>query len=160
MPSFTSKILIIGINPYVLLPDEVLSAIFSAAAKDKGPIPVIGKIDGHAFRQTLVKYSGKWRLYLNTPMRSACGKNVGDTAKFTLQFDKEERATPMPAALEAALKKNNKAAVIFNGLAPHMQKEIMRYINALKTPESVGKNVIKAINFLQGKERFIGRDRP
>ncbi|MEI9935362.1 MAG: hypothetical protein WDM71_11065 [Ferruginibacter sp.] len=41
------------------------------AGKDKGHIPVKGKLDGHAFIQTLVKYSGKWRLYLNGPMRKA-----------------------------------------------------------------------------------------
>lgn len=160
MPSFTAKIFIIGINPYVLLPEEVLAAIFSSAGKDKSPIPVKGKIDGHAFEQTLVKYAGKWRLYLNTPMRQACGKDVGDTAKFSVQFNKSEKTTPMPAALQAALNKNKTAAKLFKGLAPYHQKEIMRYINNLKTPESIEKNVKRAINFLQGKERFIGRDHP
>jgi len=160
MPSFSAKIFIIGINPYVLLPDDVLESIFLSAQKNKGPIPVKGKIDGRPFKQTLVKYAGKWRLYLNAPMRSSCGKDVGDTASFLLQYDKEERTVPMHPALEAALNKNKTAAKLFSELAPYMQKEIMRYINGLKTADSINRNVNKAIGFLKGKERFIGRDHP
>ena len=44
MLSFKANIEIIGINPYVLLPDKVLLALFKQAGKDKGPIPVKGKI--------------------------------------------------------------------------------------------------------------------
>ncbi len=160
MPSFSAEIFIIGINPYVLLPEEVLQSVFAAAKKDKGPIPVKGRIDDHPFKQTLVKYSGKWRLYLNGEMRNACGKAVGDTARFVLQFDKEERITPMHPLLEAALKKDKAAGKLFNNLAPYLQKEIMRYINSLKTEAAVKRNVAKAISFLSGKERFIGRDEP
>jgi hypothetical protein len=40
-----------------------------------------------------------------------------------------------------------------------MQKEIMRYINNLKTTESVERNVERAIRFLLGKDRFVGRDK-
>lgn len=160
MNSFSAKIFIIGINPYVLLPAAVLKTIFTASGKDKGPISVKGTIDGHSFIQTLVKYSGKWRLYLNEPMRRACGKDVGDTAVFHLEFDGEERITAMHPALEKALKKNKKAKAIFDQLPPSRQKEIKRYINNLKTQASVDKNITRAIDFLHGKERFIGRDQP
>ena len=68
MITFKAKIDIIGINPYVLLPAKVLKSIFTQAGKDKGPISVKGTIDGHAYIQTLVKYSGHWRLYINGPM--------------------------------------------------------------------------------------------
>lgn len=160
MSSFSAKIFIIGINPYVLLPAAVLRAVFLEAGKDKGPITVKGTIDGHSFIQTLVKYDGKWRLYLNEPMRRACGKEVGDKAEFELSYDGAERITPMHPALEAALQKDKKAMAIYNQLPPFMQKEIKRYINHLKTQVSVEKNVEKAIGFLHGKQRFIGRDQP
>lgn len=160
MHSFSAKIFIIGINPYVLLPAAILKTIFLEAGKDKGPITVKGTIDGHAFIQTLVKYSGKWRLYLNEPMRRACSKDVGDKAIFELSYDGIERVTSMHPALEVALKKNKKAKAMFDQLPPSRQKEIKRYINNLKTPASVDKNVVRAINFLHDKERFIGRDHP
>ena len=76
--SFSSKIQIIGVNPYVLLPASVLKNLFKEAGKNKGPIPVRGTLNENPFTQTLVKYSGRWRLYLNTPMRKAAGIDEGD----------------------------------------------------------------------------------
>ena len=52
------------------------------------------------------------------------------------------------------------AKKIFDQLAPSLQKEIVRYIHNLKTEESMDRNVEKAIQFLHGKQRWIGRDRP
>nr|WP_255724167.1 YdeI/OmpD-associated family protein [Terrimonas ginsenosidimutans] len=59
-----------------------------------------------------------------------------------------------------ALKDDPGARRVFDGLRPSLQHEIIRYIDHLKTPESVERNVARAIAFLLGKERFIGRDRP
>lgn len=160
MNSFSAKIFKIGVNPYVLLPAKVLKQIFTEANKNKGPIPVRGAIDGFGFIQTLVKYSGKWRLYLNTPMRKSCGKDVGDTVTIMIQYDSTERKTPMHPGLDEALKKNKKALETFEKLPPSRQKEIKRYINALKSEESVNKNIKRAIDFLKGQDRFVGRDKP
>lgn len=157
---FKARIEIIGVNPYVLLPDAVLKAVFQQAGKDKGPIPVSGAIDGHAFTQTLVKYSGHWRLYLNGPMRKAAGKDVGDTATFTLAYDPADRSLTMHPKLQKAINENKKAKTVFDTLPASRQKEIVRYIGHLKTEESVERNVTRAIQFLLGKERFIGRDKP
>lgn len=160
MYSFTAKIYIIGVNPYVLLPAKILKSILNDAGKDRGAIPVKGTINTHPFIQHLVKYSGKWRLYLNTPMRKGSKADVGDTVSISISFDEITRETPMPEKLATALSKNKKALKIFDGLSPSMQKEIKRYINNLKSEEIVDKNVARAINFLLGKERFIGRDHP
>ena len=160
MQSFSAKIFKIGINPYVLLPDTVLKALFKEAGKDRGYIPVKGTINGYEFTQTLVKYSGKWRLYLNTPMRTGSSSDVGDKVSLTIEFDPSDRTVPMPQKLQLALQKNKKANTVFLQLPPSRQKEICRYINFLKTDESINRNIEKAINFLLGKERFIGRDKP
>ena len=48
----------------------------------------------------------------------------------------------------------------FNQLRPSSRNEIIKYISYLKTEQSIDKNVAKAINFLLGKERFVGRDKP
>lgn len=160
MLSFSSKILKIGINPYVLLPANVLKELFKQAQKDKGPIPIRGTLNGKPFIQTLVKYSGKWRLYLNNPMREAASIDVGDIADVTIAFDPIPRIIEMHPKLASALTKNKKAKKIFDALTPSLQKEIVRYISHLKTEPSVDRNVKKAIQFLLGKERFIGRDKP
>lgn len=157
---FSATIDIIGINPFVYLPDAVLKSVFTQAGKDKGKIPVKIAIDGHVFLQTLVKYSGHWRLYLNTPMRKAAGKDVGDRADFEITFDPEVRVVATPPLFMEALKANPEARKIFDGLRPSLQSEIIKYLSFLKTEASLNKNIVKAVDFLMGKQRFIGRDKP
>ncbi len=91
MKQFSARIEKIGINPFVFLPQAVLNHLFKQAGKSKGTIPVRGKMDVHPFIQTLVKYSGAWRLYLNISMRKAAGKDVGDKIKVDIEFDPVER---------------------------------------------------------------------
>lgn len=160
MKKFKAIIQIIGVNPYVLLPEAVLKYLFEEAGKDKGPIPVKGTIEGHAYIQTLVKYSGKWRLYINGPMIKAAKKDVGDIVNMTIELDEVERTHTIHPKLAKALQKNKKAKTKFEQLSPYKQKEIIRYINHLKSDEAVERNIKRAINFLMEKERFIGRDKP
>ncbi|WP_316803032.1 YdeI/OmpD-associated family protein [Pedobacter nototheniae] len=157
---FKAEIYIIGINPYVYIPETYLTYLFKQAKKDRGTIPVRIKIDGHAFNQTLIKYAGNWRLYLNTGMRKAAGKDVGDTARFEIEFDPEIREIETHPKLIQALEENKEAKEIFNELAPYLRKEVIRYIANLKTEASIAKNVKRAVQFLLGEGRFIGRDYP
>ena len=159
MKSFSAKIQIIGVNPYVLLPASLLKDIFQKAGKDKGAIPVELKIGDENFIQNLVKYSGKWRLYLNGPMRKAAGKDVGDTIEIRIDYDVKPRTTPMHPKLEKAFKENKEARAVFDKLSPSRQKEILRYINFLKSEESVDRNIKRAIGFLTGKQSFVGREK-
>ena len=157
MKPFSAKIQIIGVNPYVLLPSTLLKYIFQKGGKDKGAIPIQLKIGNKDFIQHLVKYSGKWRLYLNGPMRKIAGKVVGDTIDIQIDIDSRPRITPMHPKLKKAFKENKKAKEVFEKLNQSRQKEILRYINFLKSEESVDKNIKKAISHLAGKQSFVGR---
>jgi endonuclease-3 len=143
--SFSAKIQIIGINPYVILPADILNKIFLDAAKSKGPIPVHGTINGNKYIQTLVKYKGKWRLYLNTPMRKASVLTVGDMAEVTIEYDPRPRIETMHPEFKAALLKNKIANAAYESLNPSRKKEINRYLNSLKTSEAVKRNIGKVI---------------
>lgn len=156
--SFSAKIQIIGVNPYVLIPASILKYIFQKAGKDKGAIPIKLKIGGENFIQNLVKYSGKWRLYLNGPMRKAAGKDVGDTIDVQIDFDAKPRTTPVHPKLKKVFKENKQAKEAFDKLRPSRQKEILRYINFLKSEESVDKNIQRAITHLTSNKPFIGRE--
>lgn len=160
MQTVKATIQIIGINPYILLPPQILQSLFDKAGKASGPIPVLLVIHKTSFQQTLVKYDGEWRLYLNGPMRKAAGKDVGDTITVTIDFDGAERITPLHPKLMEALTKNKKAKEKYDSLPPSRQKEIARYINNLKSEKAVDRNIQRAIGFLLEKERFIGRDKP
>lgn len=149
----------IGINPHVLIPPEILKYIFQKAGKDKGAIPVKLKIGSKNFIQNLIKYSGKWRLYLNTPMRKAVAKDVGDMIDVQIDFDAKPRTTPIHPKLKKAFSENKEAKIAFDMLSPSRQKEILKYINFLKSVESVDKNIQRAINHLMTSKPFIGREK-
>lgn len=151
MTRFSARIFKIGVNPYVSVPVPVLRRLFKDSGKDKSPIPVSGTIDGRPFRQTLVRYKGRWRLYLNTPMRKSAGVDVGDTARFQLEFDPTPRIEPMPELLAKKLKENKRAMSEYAQLPPSRQKEICRYLNFAKTEATRVKNVQTVIGHLTGK---------
>lgn len=157
---FTATIEIIGINPFVFVPQLVLNSIFEKAERDKGPIPVQIKLYGLKFDQTLVRYSGDWRLYINTPMLKAARKKVGDEITLSVIFDPIERPNTIHPKLEVAIKENALAKENFDKLAPSQQKEIIRYINQLKNEDSIARNIQRAIQFLTGeREVFIGPEK-
>ena len=160
MYKFKTELKIIGINPFVSVPDEILQKIFIEFGKDKGQIPVKGTVNNKEFKQTLVKYSGEWRLYINTVMLAKSPQRIGETLEISIAFDPEDRSIAPHPKLVIALNENDEAKKVFANLPPSKQKEIMRYIASLKKEESIDKNVKRAINFLIGKERFIGQDKP
>lgn len=155
---FRATIDIIGINPFVFVPELLLEKIFEQAGKNKGRIPVKGTINGQPYRQTLVKYSDAWRLYINTTMLKNSPRYVGRQIEVTIQFDSASREIIPPQEFVKALNKDKKATQVFNSLSPSLKKEIIRYLSALKTEKSLEKNIARALNFLKGKERFVGRE--
>ena len=160
MDQFSAILEIIVGNPYVLLPEAILNRIFQQANKNKGGIPIRGTINGKPFQQTLVKFSGEWRLYVNMKMLKDSPRRIGEVVEVEVEFDPSDRTIiPHPKFLKG-LAENAEANRVFNGLSASRQKEIIRYIANLKTEASVDRNVTRAIDFLLGKGRFVGRDRP
>lgn len=141
----TAKIHKLGINPCIDVPEVVARRLLQNAGKTSGSIPVRGTLNGKKFLQTIVKYRGAWRLYLNTEMRKDAGIGVGDTAKVIIAFDPKPRTVPMNKKLAAALSKNKRARDAFEKLPPSHQKAILRYLNWLKTDEAVERGVKKVI---------------
>nr|WP_288836882.1 YdeI/OmpD-associated family protein [uncultured Flavobacterium sp.] len=158
--TFSATIEIIGINPFVYVPEEILKHIFEKAAKSKGPIPVKGAVNSIAYTQTLMKFKGEWRLYINTKMLKNSPKRVGEQIEISISYDPEKREIPIHPKLSEALAENEAANNVFQNLRPSLQHEIIRYISHLKTEESVDKNVPKAIAFLLGEGKFVGREKP
>lgn len=157
MHQFKAILSIIGINPYISVPDNILTAIFQQAQKSKGPIPVCGTVNGLPYQQNLVRYKGEWRLYINTSMLKNSPKRIGETLDITITWDASDRTISPHPKLMSALAKNPKAQEKLESLPKSLQKEIIKYISSLKTEESIDRNVKRAIDFLLGKGSFIGR---
>lgn len=155
--SFRAKLDIIGINPFVLVPKKILHSIFKQAGKERSPIQVRGTVNELPYKQNLVKHLDVWRLYINTTMLKKSPERIGERIEVTIEFDPEPRTIKTPPAFLKALKANKEAGKVFEGLNASTQKEIVRYLAGLKTRESLEKNIAKAIQFLLGKERFVGR---
>jgi hypothetical protein len=160
LQQFKAKIELIGINPFVFVPETILTEIFRQSGKEKGYIPVRGSVNRKSYKQTLVKYSGDWRLYINTTMLKDSPKRIGEVIAVTIQHDVEDRTIKPHPAFEKALNADKEAKKVFDGLPASRKKEIVRYIAALKTPASVSKNIERAIGFLTGSNGFVGREKP
>lgn len=147
--AYSRRILKLGVNPYVSVPAAVIKML-AAKRPGRGPIPVRGSLNGAPFRQTLVKYAGAWRLYLNGPMLKAAHLAVGDRAEVTLDHDPEPRTVPMVREFARALAAAPAAKAVFKALPPSRQKEILRYLANLRTPEARNRNVARMIAALPG----------
>ena len=160
MYSFTAPLELIGVNPFVQLPVEVLAAIRAQTGRSEGPIRVRGVVNDRPYQQTLVRYAGLWRLYINLAMLSHSPQRIGEEVAVSIEFDPVGPPAPICPALMQALAETPEAQQVFENLSPSRRLEIMRYLARLKTEASLGRNIDRAIGFLLGKNRFVGRGRP
>jgi len=146
MFSFKASIYKVGINPCVKVPYSVSKKLTSK----KGYIPVEGTINGFFFKQTLVPVKNEqYRLYVNGIMLKGSGSKVGDRIGVQIKLDKDpQKKDPvMPAAFKKALEQNQLTG-IYESLIPSRQKEILRYLENLKTEEARQRNILKVIGQL------------
>jgi hypothetical protein len=145
---FSARIFKVGINPCVDAPARV-----SAVLGKKGYIPVKGTLNGKPFKAGLVSLgNGRHRLYINGPMRKAAGVDTGDTVTVILDHDSEPRKLPIPAKFKQALDANLKAKKVWGNLTPSRRKEILSYLNNLKQPESLERNITRTLKHLLSRE--------
>lgn len=154
---FTAKLEIIGINPFVFVPEKILNQIFEKAGKSKSPIPVKGTVNGKEFQQNLMKYLGEWRLYINLTILDNSPKRIGEIIEVFVEFDDSDRTITIHPQLEKAIRKSPVASSNFDQLIPSRRLELIRYINNLKTEQSINRNIEKIIRHLHGETDFFGK---
>ncbi|WP_326983839.1 YdeI/OmpD-associated family protein [Chryseobacterium sp. MYb264] len=154
---FTTQLQLIGINPFVFIPEEILNQIFETSGRTKSPIPVKGSVNGKEFRQNLMKYLGEWRLYINLTMLKDSPKRIGETIEIFVEFDDADRTISIHPKLDQAIKNHPVALANFENLIPSRKLELIRYINNLKTEASVQRNIEKIIKHLHGEADFFGK---
>ncbi len=166
MGRFREQILIINGNPYVRPPENILEEIFHQAGKTTSPIPIRGKINGASFQQSLVRYQGDWRLYINIIMAKAGKLNfsksiseiVGRKTSIEVEFNPHPPVYKMVPFLREALDKNPAAKTNWEKLTPSRQKEVLRYFSWLKSDEAKKRNLEKIMGVLSGNsDRFMAR---
>jgi hypothetical protein len=159
---FTAMIRIHQANPYILVSRTRATALKAGWRK---PLPVRVRINGKpvtAWRINMMPVgNGSFYLYLHGDVRRASRTKVGDRVDTEVAFDAAYRAGPthpLPTRFRTALNKTPQALVAWRALIPSRQKEILRYLSGLKSPETLARNVRKALRVLSGKkERFMAR---
>ena len=146
---FSAKTYKIGVNPFVEVPENV-----SRCLKKTGYVQVTGTLNGLPIQATLVPVGkGRHRLNVNAEMRKKANVTVGGLIHLALALDTKPREVPMPTAFAAALEGNEKAKAAFEKLPPSHQKEILSYLNFLKKPETLQRNIKKVIESLLESEK-------
>lgn len=155
--NFTATLEIIGINPFVFIPVEILEDIFESSGRNKSPIPVKGTVNGKEFKQNLMKYLGEWRLYVNLTMLKNSPKRIGEIIEIKVEYDNADRSVIIHPQLEQAIQESPLASINFERLIPSRRNELIRYINHLKTEASIQRNIEKVIRHLHGETDFYGK---
>ncbi|MBT2619146.1 YdeI/OmpD-associated family protein [Chryseobacterium sp. ISL-6] len=154
---FTAQLEIIGINPFIFVPEEVLKIIFEASERNKSPIPVKGTVNGVEYKQNLMKYLGEWRLYINLIMLKNSPKRIGEMLEVSIEYDSSDRSISIHPKLDQAIKEDPVTLRNFENLIPSRRLELIKYINNLKTEESIQRNIEKIIRHLKGETDFFGK---
>ncbi len=155
---FRAPIEIRGINPYVLVSAEQAAALKPGWRR---PMPVSVQIDGKPdvpWRINMMPAGdGSFFLYLQGGVRKAARADVGDVVEVAVTFDDGYRGGPAepPSWFSAALQRNPAARAGFDRLPPSRQKEIVRYLAALKSPQAQQRNLEKVL--YGGEARFMAR---
>lgn len=154
---FTARLEIIGINPFVFIPEEILKTIFEVSGRDKSPIPVKGTVNGVEYKQNLMKYLGEWRLYINLVMLKNSPKRIGEIIEVSIDYDSSDRSIVIHPKLDQAIREDPVTLRNFESLIPSRKLELIRYINNLKTEASIDRNIDKIIRHLKGETDFFGK---
>lgn len=145
--TFRAKIYKVGINLCVKVPTRITNTM----KPTKGYITVTGKIEGHPFDQTLVPVKNEpYRLYVNGLMLKGAGVGLGQTVSFTLEqsFKPKKYNVAMPKEFKSRMVEQDLFPT-FKALIPSRRKEILKYLNYLKTTEARERNMRKILDELR-----------
>lgn len=177
--SFEAVVRLEGVNPYVDVPEaasspllrhhgpEVLLRLAASGqsaqeadardgervARNQDTLVRVGRLtpDGW-FRTTMVpRRGGAHRLFLDGWMRDTAGVGVGDRVAVVLRSDDGPRALPVPRTLQQRLEEDADVRRAWADLPVSRRKEILAYLNFLKTPEALERNVGKIVRTLRGR---------
>jgi hypothetical protein len=155
---FTTRMELRGINPFVLVSAARAKRIQAGWRK---PLPVLVRINGEPAAKPwrinmMPAGDGTFYLYLHGDVRRASGTGVGDRVRVEVEFDAGYRGgplTPMPRELRAALTRDVAATRAWKALTPSRKKEVVRYLVALKSSETLNRNVVKFVDQLSGRAK-------
>jgi len=145
---FSGRIYKVGIIRYVDVPADI-SKKFDGGAH----VPVAGEVEGVALRTTLVsRGKGAYRLAIHSDIRKKLRVDAGAVVEVAMALDERPREPELPPALVLALRNAPKAQQKFRGMTTALRRQIVRYLTAVKTQETLERRVVKFVARLERRE--------
>jgi uncharacterized protein YdeI (YjbR/CyaY-like superfamily) len=112
-------------------------------------VAVKAAIDSHTVRGSLMPQGdGTYIFVVNKEIRTAIGKEAGDSVRVCLEPDTTPRTVELPAEFQRALKKHKSAWANFQRLSYSHRKEYVQWIEAAKKAETKQRRILKAVEKL------------
>ena len=148
---FKAEIYKTGINYCVDVPVKITSAMTAT----KGYIKIKGTVNKFPFNKSLVSVKdGLYRLFVNIPTLKGANTALGKTADFEIEQDLNyvKKRYPVPKMLTEQLKER-KLLDNFKNLTESRKTEISKYLNNIKTEETLQKNIGKLLTQLENQNK-------
>ena len=128
------------------VPPEVIEAL--GARERQGRIPVTATFDGVPYRGSIVRMGGGAVLGVQKAIMAEAGVSVGDTLTVVVRNDDAPREVEVPDDLAEALRRNEAARAVFEGLSFSHRREYVDSITEAKRPETRARRVERTIQAL------------
>jgi len=100
----------------------------------RGQLRIKGKINGFAFRGTLMPAGdGRHFLIVNKALQAGGKVRAGELARFLMEPDTEKPVYTVPAELDDALAEDRRLRRWYDGLNPSMRNEIVKWIGGVQS---------------------------
>jgi hypothetical protein len=113
--------------------------------------PVVGTVNGQAFRGRLMVYGGQTYLGFTKEIREAAGIEDDSTLRITLERDTAPREVEVPEALRRALDAEPKLRDVFDALAFTHRKEFAQAVAEARREETRERRVAQTLEKLREK---------
>jgi hypothetical protein len=138
---FAANIYKVGLIRYVDVPREV-SKKFGRSPH----VPVIGTVEGVPVRTTLVsRGKASYRMAIHGDIRKKLRVDSGAVVEVAIELDEESREPELPPALVLALRNAPKAQRRFRAITTALRRQIVRYLMAVKSQETLERRVSKFV---------------
>ena len=150
MPAFTAP-LVPGTKPpyerwtFLLVPHEVGVDLGPA-----GPIAVRGTLAGVAYRGTIHRSDGQYRMVVRKEWIP--GQAWGDVVAVEMERDDEPRPVDVPVELQAVLDGDAELSARFAGLPPAHRRAWAEHVGEAKRAETRAARAQRAITGIRGKQ--------
>src|SRR5258705_9565732 len=142
---FAGNIYKVGLIRYVDVPREVSKKFGSSPH-----VPVIGTVEGVSVWTTFVlRGKGSYLMAIHGDIRKKLRVDSGAVVEVSIQRDEESREPELPPALALALRNAPKAQRRFRGITTALLRQIVRYLTAVKSQETLERGVSRFVACLE-----------